>query len=197
MSTKDVNLFLGRFQPFTKGHQSVLEKLYKENGYPTVVACISNKKYDKKHPFSDELLAKEFDLCLKGKPFFEKQIYVSSAAIDKVGEELAKLGYVAHLWGCGSDRASAFEKMASTEKYVKDFPEDFKIFVVDRDESSKDLDGISATKVREALSKGDKSEFNRMMLDKAEKLYDEFKSELSSIKESFCTLKDYINNRLY
>lgn len=197
MIKKDVNLFLGRFQPFTKGHQSVLEKLYKENDYPTVVACISNKKYDKKHPFSDKLIAKEFDLCLKGKPFFDKQIYVSSAAIDKVGEELSKLGYKAHLWGCGSDRASAFEKMASTEKYVKDFPDDFKVFVVDRDEASSELDGISATKVREALLQNDKDEFKRMMPDKSEKLYDEFKEELSSIKESFCTLQNYINNKLY
>ena len=48
---KDVNLFSGRFMPFTAGHASVLEALYKENGYPTVVACIKNTKFDSKHPF--------------------------------------------------------------------------------------------------------------------------------------------------
>ena len=33
---KDVNLVVGRLQPPTLGHQSILEALYKENEYPTV-----------------------------------------------------------------------------------------------------------------------------------------------------------------
>lgn len=193
---KDVNLFLGRFQPFTKGHEKVLEELYKENGYPTVVACIANTKHDSKHPFDDGLIAKEFDICLKGKKYFEDYIYVSSAAINKVGEELAKKGYRAHLWGCGSDRASTFEKMASNPKYTVDFPDDFKVFVVDRDETSNDIDGISATKVREAIKNNDIDSFKKMMPGHAEMLFIDFKKQLNNIKESLISLAKYLQENL-
>lgn len=193
---KDVNLFLGRFQPFTKGHEKVLQALYKENGYPTVVACIANTKHDSKHPFDDDLIAKEFDICLKGKNYFKDYIYVSSAAINKVGEELAKKGYKAHLWGCGSDRASAFKKMASNPKYTIDFPNDFKVFVVDRDDTSNDIDGISATKVREAIKNDDIDSFKKMMPDKAERLFENLKKQLDNVKESLMSLTKYLRESL-
>lgn len=192
---KDVNLFSGRFMPFTAGHVSVLEALYKENGYPTVVACIKNTKFDSKHPFSDELIKKEFDTCLKGKDYYIDQIYISSAAIDKIGEELAKKGYSAHLWGCGTDRAKSYERMASNKKYLKDFPNDFKVFVVDRNETSSAVDGISATKVRQAIKDDDKAAFVKMMPDGAQKLFDEFKEELSKVNEdAICSLGSYVEN---
>lgn len=44
MEKKDVNIMVGRTQPFTLGHQSILEALYKENGYPTVLCLIHNTK---------------------------------------------------------------------------------------------------------------------------------------------------------
>lgn len=194
---KDVNLICGRFQPFTRGHQSVLEALYKENGYPTVVACIKNTKYDAKHPFDDDLIAKEFDTCLKNEKFFEDHIYITNAAIDKIGAALKEKGYSAHLWGCGTDRAKPFTAMASNPKYTKDFPDDFKVFVVERDDTSNDIDGISATKVREAIKNDDKKEYERMMPKGAIKLFDEFKEQLSKVNESSCSLCDYIENLNY
>lgn len=195
---KDINLICGRFMPFTKGHQSVLEALYKENGYPTVVACIKNTKHDAKHPFDDELIAKEFDTCLNNEKFFEDHIYVTSAAIDKIGAALKEKGYLAHLWGCGTDRAKSFERMASNPKYIVDFADDFKVFVVERDENSNGIDGISATKVREAIKNDDKKEFERMMPKGAGKLFDEFKEQLSKVNESSsCNLCDYIENLNY
>ena len=192
---KDVNLFSGRFMPFTAGHASVLKALYKENGYPTVVACIKNTKFDSKHPFSDELIKKEFDTCLKGKDYYIDQIYISSAAIDKIGEELAKKGYSAHLWGCGTDREKMYKSMASNKKYLKDFPDDFKVFVIERDETSSAVDGISATKVRQAIKDDDKAAFVKMMPDGAQKLFDEFKEELSKVNEdAVCSLGSYVEN---
>lgn len=185
---------IGRFMPFTRGHQSVLEALYKENGYPCVVCCVSNTKFDSKHPFSDDLIEKEFDTCLKGEDFYLDKIMINSAAIDKVGTELAKKGYVAHLWGCGTDREKQYQRMASNKKYLTDFPDDFKLFVVKRDEQSSDIDGISATKVREAIKSDDKAEFVKMMPDGAEKLFDKFKEALSQVKESHVGLSEYVEN---
>lgn len=186
---------IGRFMPFTRGHQSVLEALYKENDYPCVVCCVSNTKFDSKHPFSDDLIEKEFDTCLKGEDFYLDKIMIKSAAIDKVGEELAKKGYVAHLWGCGTDREKQYQRMASNKKYLTDFPEDFKLFVVKRDEQSSDIDGISATKVREAIKSDDKAAFVKMMPNGAEKLFDDFKEALSQVKESHVSLGEYVENK--
>ena len=185
---------IGRFMPFHKGHASVLQALYKENGYPCVVCCVSNTKFDTKHPFSDDLIEKEFDTCLKGEDYYLDKIMIKSAAIDKVGEELAKKGYVAHLWGCGTDREKQYQRMATNKKYLTDFPDDFKLFVVKRDEQSSNVDGISATKVREAIKNGDKAAFVKMMPDGAEKLFDKFKEAISQIKECHIGLGEYVEN---
>ena len=191
----NVNLISGRCQPFTLGHQSILEALYKENKYPTVLCLIHNTKFDSKHPFSDELIKKEIDTCLKGKDFYQDIIWIKNAAIDKIGEELVKKDYSAHLWGCGTDRAKSYERMATNKKYLKDFPDDFKVFVVDRDETSSAVDGISATKVRQAIKDGDKATFVKMMPDGAQKLFDEFKEELSKVNEdAICSLGSYVEN---
>ena len=195
----NVNIISGRCQPFTLGHQSILEALYKENKYPTVLCLIHNTKFDSKHPFSDELIKKEIDTCLKGKDFYQDIIWIKNAAIDKIGEELAKKDYSAHLWGCGTDRAKSYERMASNKKYLKDFPDDFKVFVVDRDETSSAVDGISATKVRQAIKDDDKAAFVKMMPDGAQKLFNEFKEELSKVNEdAICSLGSYVeNNNLF
>lgn len=195
MEKKDCNIMIGRFMPFHKGHASVLQALYKENGYPCVVCCVSNTKFDAKHPFQDSLIEKEFDTCLKGEDYYLDKIMIKSAAIDKVGEELAKKGYVAHLWGCGTDREKQYQRMATNKKYLTDFPDDFKLFVVKRDEQSSDVDGISATKVRESIKNDDKAAFVKMMPDGAEKLFDKFKEELSKVNEdAICSLGSYVEN---
>ena len=195
MEKKDVNIMVGRTQPFTLGHQSILEALYKENEYPTVLCLIHNTKFDSKHPFSDDLIKKEIDTCLNGKDFYQDIIWVKNAAIDKIGEELVKKGYSAHLWGCGTDREKMYKSMANNKKYLKDFPDDFKVFVVERDETSSAIDGISATKVRQAIKDDDKAAFVKMMPDGAQKLFDEFKEELSKVNEGvICSLVNYVKN---
>ena len=195
---KDVNIIVGRFMPMHLVHISILQKMYNENGYPTVVCCIHNTKFDAKHPFSDELITKEMDKCLNGEDYYEGHIFVKSAAIDIIGKELHEQGFVPHLWGCGTDRAKAFEKMASNEKYRKDgeLPDDFKVFVVERDEKSADIEGISATKVRQALADDDKAAFVKMMPDGAQSLYDDFKKAYDKVmeKNESLSLEAYINN---
>lgn len=195
---KDVNIIVGRFMPMHLGHISILQKMYNENDYPTVVCCIHNTKFDAKHPFSDELITKEMDKCLNGEDYYEGHIFVKSAAIDIIGKELHDQGFVPHLWGCGTDRAKAFEKMASNQKYRKngELPDDFKVFVVERDEKSADIEGISATKVRQALADDDKATFVKMMPDGAQSLYDDFKKAYDKVmeKNESLSLEFYINN---
>lgn len=195
----DVNIIIGRFMPLHLGHISILQKMYNENSFPTIICNIHNTKFDEKHPFSDELITKEMDKCLKGEDYYQGHIFVKSAAIDIIGKELHDQGYTPHLWGCGTDRAKAFEKMANNPKYRKngELPDDFKVFVVDRDEHSADVAGISATKVREALKNDDKAAFVKMMPDGAQSLYDDFKKAYDKVmekNESLSSLSDYMTN---
>lgn len=171
--------------------------MFKENGFPTVICYIQNKKFDKKHPFSDSLIQKEYDKCLKDEKWYEDAIPVSSADIIEIGKMLNEKGYAPHLWGCGTDRKASYEKMANNEKYRKEgmLPDDFKVFVVERDETSSDVAGISATKVRNAIASDDKQEFVKMMPDGAQSLYDDFKEELSKVTESLWALEDYVINK--
>lgn len=195
---KDINIIVGRFMPMHLGHISIMQKMYNENGYPTVVCCIHNTKFDAKHPFSDDLITKEMDKCLKNEDYYEGHIFVKSAAIDIIGKELHDQGFVPHLWGCGTDRGKAFEKMASNQKYRKDgeLPDDFKVFVVERDEKSANIEGISATKVRQALADDDKAAFVKMMPDGAQSLYNDFKKAYDNVmeKNESLSLEAYINN---
>ena len=77
---------------------------------------------------------------------------------------------------------------------MTDFPDDFKLCVVKRDEQSSNVDGISATKVREAIKNDDKAAFVKMMPDGAEKLFDKFKEAISQIKECHIGLGEYVEN---
>ena len=53
---KPVNMFVGRFQPFTLGHVKVFEKMYKENGLPVVVYMVRGGKADpEKRPFDEDM----------------------------------------------------------------------------------------------------------------------------------------------
>ena len=54
---KDINLMVGRFQPFTKGHLKCVEAAFAENGFPVRICMIGNTKFDNKHPFTDERIA--------------------------------------------------------------------------------------------------------------------------------------------
>ena len=55
---KKVNITIGRFQPFTKGHMKCVEAAYNELGIPTIVCMINVKddKVDEKHPFPSSLI---------------------------------------------------------------------------------------------------------------------------------------------
>lgn len=188
-----VNIVVGRFQPFTLGHQSIVEALFKENGLPTVVCCISNKKFDSRHPFPDDLIKTELETCYKSQKFFQDVIFIKSANIVEIGEELKKRNYEAHLWGCGVDRKTSYEKMASNPKYTVNFPEDFKVFALSRDDSSEGIDGISATKVREAIKNNDKESFKKMMPKGSEKMFQDFTNVLKeNYLKPFKNIKDFI-----
>lgn len=192
---KKVNICLGRFMPFTKGHYKMIEYGLKHNGLPTVIFMISNKKMDKKHPFSDELIQKEMDMLKKSLKGIENTVYVSSADIVKLGKWCYENNYEPQLWITGSDRLAAYKRQAENPKYqdLGHFPSSFTTLEVPRTDED-----ISATKVREAISNNDLDSFKKMMPEGTKKLFDDFKEALSHIKECKISLVDYIEeNKFY
>lgn len=186
---KKVNICLGRFMPFTKGHYKMIEYGLKHNGLPTVIFMISNNKMDKKHPFSDELIQKEMDMLKKSLKGIEDIVYVNSANIVKLGSWCYENNYEPQLWITGSDRLATYKRQAENPKYKEKLhlPDTFTTLEVPRTD-----DDISATKVREAIMNNDLEAFKKMMPEGTEKLFDEFKEALSKIKECKISLEDYV-----
>ena len=186
---KKVNICLGRFMPFTKGHYKMIEYGIRYNGLPTVIFMISNKKMDKKHPFSDELIQKEMNMLKKSLNGIENTVYVSSADIVKLGQWCYENNYEPQLWITGSDRLAAYKRQAENPKYqdLGHFPSSFTTLEVPRTDED-----ISATKVREAIINDDLDTYKKMMPKGTEKLFDEFKEALSRVKECKISLVDYI-----
>lgn len=191
---KKVNICLGRFMPFTKGHYKMIEYGLKHNGLPTVIFMISNKKIDKRHPFPDELIQKEMDMLKKSLEGIENTVYVSSADIVKLGQWCYENNYEPQFWITGSDRLAAYKRQAENPKYqdLGHFPSSFTTLEVPRTDED-----ISATKVREAIMNDDLATFKKMMPNGTEKLFNEFKEALSQVKESHISLLDFIQERLF
>ena len=190
MKRKPCNVALGRFQPFTKGHLQMLKDGYDKNGYPAIVFMISNKKFDNKHPFSDELISKEMDIIKNNYDFIIETVPAASADIVKIGEKLYEMGYEAHLWLCGDDREAPFKRMAENPKYREQghFPDDFTTYT-----GTGRTEGVSGTAVRDAIRMSDKEQFEKLMPKGTQILFNEFKNEIMKIKENVIGLSKYIN----
>lgn len=186
---KKVNICLGRFMPFTKGHYKMIEYGLKHNGLPTVIFMISNNKMDKKHPFSDELIQKEMDMLKKSLKGIEDTVYVSSANLRKLGQWCYENNYEPQFWITGSDRLADYKRQAENPIYQErgHFPASFTTLEVPRTDED-----ISATKVREAIINDDLDTFKKMMPKGTEKLFNEFKEALSQVKECKISLVDYV-----
>lgn len=221
---KQVRVVLGRFQPFTLGHLKLAtyDKCeHKDcNDLKTVIFVVSTpkEKVDTRHPFSDDVMKKEFDLIKKNyKDKIEDIIYIKSADIVKWGAELVKRDMQAKVWITGTDELAFYQKMAANvDSYQERYPEckgayadDFYVQEVKRNDTSDDfVSTISGTKVRQALKDDDKQLFAKMMPKGAEQYFDEFKNAVLNapepkkktskrkVKEGMMSLRNYIFEHL-
>ncbi len=154
-----VNLMIGRFQPFTKGHYKCVEEAMRQRKLPTVIAMIntSDDKVDEKHPFPSSMLLPLYQDMFKKDPNIKDIILVKNANIVEIGQELSKKGYTIASWTCGTDRIDSYKKMS--DKYHDDagLSDDFEMIEIIR--TGED---ISATKVRKAILDDDKKTFIRL-----------------------------------
>lgn len=158
-SMKQVNITIGRFQPFTNGHMACIEEVYKKLGIPTIICMIGvpEAKVDEKHPFTSDILVPMYKEVFERSKMVEDVVLVKNANIVDIGEMLHEMGYEIRSWSCGSDRIEAYEKMSSKYHDEAHLSEDFEMFEIKRSDED-----VSATKVRQALIDNDYRKFAAM-----------------------------------
>lgn len=179
-----VNMFVGRFQPFTLGHAKVLETIHKQNGYPVVIFLVKAAKAQKddaaKRPYDTETQIQMLMHVQKQYPFLKEIFVIPSAGIDLMFNEM-RPKYEPVLWGTGTDRFKTYGYQVNNDKYREALgvlPE-FGLYEIKRDD-----DDISATKVREAMLNDDKKTFEKMTPKSLHVMYAELKQKLEqSISE--------------
>lgn len=156
---KQVNITIGRFQPFTNGHMSCVEYAYKKLGIPTIICMIDtpDSKVDEKHPFPSSMLLPLYKNLFKKNNMIEDIILVKNADIVKIGEQLYENGYQIRSWSCGTDRFDSYDKMAKKYADKAHLSDDYETLEIKRSDED-----ISATKVRQAILDNDYKTFVAM-----------------------------------
>ena len=117
---KPVNMFVGRFQPFTLGHAKVIDTISKQNGHPVVVILIKSKTKKKedafKRPYDEETQLAMLNK-LKSKYPIEKVYILDRAAIDYMFNAMRADGYEPVLWGTGTDRLKTYSYQVDKPEY--------------------------------------------------------------------------------
>ena len=178
---KPVNIFVGRFQPFTLGHVKVFQKMHKENGYPVVVYMVRGSKPDpEKRPFDEDIQQAMFAKMKKQYPFLEASYVVPNGAIDTL-YSAARPAYEPMMWGYGTDRKKAYNGMIDKQDYRDQLGvhPDFKGFEIKRGDEN-----ISASKVRNALKIDDEKTFKQMTPKSIHSFYKPLQTIMQPIKEN-------------
>lgn len=175
---KDVNLIVGRFQPFHNGHLKMAKFLKEKNGNPAVAVVVypGNNKSGKS-PFSEDTIKKYMDGVVRDEKEIVDYIIVQRGLIGSAIVKLLDKGYKAKLVGAGEDRMNDYTKQI---EYVKksdigDKMQDLKLVETPR--------VTSATKVREAIKDGDYTGFKKLVPKGVDNAYDLLKAEMKSGEE--------------
>tara|TARA_R100000655_G_scaffold30834_1_gene61947 strand:- start:651 stop:3638 length:2988 start_codon:yes stop_codon:yes gene_type:complete len=178
---KKVNIFVGRFQPFTLGHAKVFKQLHKLNGLPVHVLLVRGGKPDpKKRPFDEDAQQRMFQAMQSEYPFLSGSTVIPNGAIDTIYAALRPT-YEPALWGYGTDRKKSYGAMIEKPEYRAQLgvlPE-FKGHEIQRGDED-----ISASKVRRALEVDDRKTFERMVPRSLHDFYEELQNILVPIAEN-------------
>lgn len=196
---KMVNMFVGRFQPFTLGHAKVVKQLHEQNGYPVVIFLVKSKSKKKEDAFKrpyDETTQLEMLNRLKRELPIEHVYIIPTAAIDVMFNEM-RPKYEPVLWGTGTDRMKVYGFQVDKQEYRDDLnvlPE-FGLYEIQRTGEN-----ISATKVRNAMLDDDFKAFKEMTPKGLHGMYNDLKSKLeqsmalAESNDTILTFEQFISN---
>ena len=186
---EQVNIIIGRFQPFTLGHLKCAQEAYKKLGVKTVLLVINTTKQDSRHPFLTAQLSKILDKMCKDENTLAGYVLVKNANIVDNIEILRENGYEPISWTCGTDRFDSYDKMVKKYGDEIGLDKNFKMIEVKRGDED-----ISATAVRKALRDDDEDTYIKMVPDVWKKQFTYLREIIMDVKESFGMrpLKDYL-----
>jgi cytidyltransferase-like protein len=196
-----VNMFVGRFQPFTLGHAKVLEAIHKENGFPVVVFLVKSKTKKKgdefSRPYDENTQIEMFNNVKKQYTFLKEIFVVPTGGIDTMFNEM-RPKYEPVLWGTGSDRMASYGYQVNNDSYRDQLNvrADFGLFEIPRND-----DDISATAVRNALLANDEKQFQNLTPKAVHGMYAELKSKIEdsmgvvaeTVSTEIMTFEQFIN----
>lgn len=178
---KNVNIMVGRFQPFTLGHLKCLNAIRESTGVPTLL-CVIPGIGDKTHPFTGSVQNKMYRKLSAAYPELIAGVkYVKNAFIESWVDTAKDLGFKPVSWTCGTDRFASYENMV--RKYGEEYglDPDFKVVRLDRDD-----DNISATSVRECLKNDDREKFMTQMPECLWGMYNKMRYAVSGKPVTIC-----------
>lgn len=193
-----VNMFVGRFQPFTLGHAKVIESINSQNGYPVVIFLVKSKTAKKEDAFKrpyDENLQMEMLKRLQRAYPIEKIYIIDRGAIDLMFNTMRKDGYEPVLWGTGTDRLQTYSYQVDKKEYREDLGcrPDFALFEIPRDDEA-----ISATQVRNALIDNNERLFKQLTPKPIHGMYktlkDTLDASMATNESTFLTFNDFLKN---
>lgn len=158
-------IFIGRFQPVTKAHENIINKIGNENKVATIF-LIKGKESSKNkeiNPFDTKIQKIMLDSI---KPTnVDVKILPTAFFVDEINT-YSDDNFILY---AGSDRIKSYDRF-------KSYMEDGK--VLDTKEIKRSDCDISASKVRESLLNDDKTTFNRMTPIKIHKMYNTLRDEI-------------------
>ena len=166
-----VNILVGRFQPPTLGHIKVLRQLNAQNSLPCVVIQVISKSGKNQH-FDESTITRIWMDIAKQYKFIAGIKEATNGFLVPVLNAL-RPEYEPVLWGTGTDRYKDYERMIKKYGEEANTLPDFRPFEIKRSGSN-----ISATKVREALTADDESEFKKLTPKAEHKYYKQLRNEL-------------------
>jgi cytidyltransferase-like protein len=178
---KDVNLLVGRFQPFHNGHLKMAKFLKEKNDLPSVAVVVyPGHNKSGKSPFNEEVISKYMDGIVRDEKEVEDYIIVQRGLIGSAIVKLLNKGYNPILIGAGEDRIEDYTKQLDYVKKsdIGDQMKDLKLVQTPR--------VTSATEVRETIKDEDYQKFRKLVPPAVERMYTGLKSAINgNIKESY------------
>lgn len=177
----EVNVIIGRFQPFHNGHLKMAQQLKKENGLPCILAVIHpGHNQSGKSPFSIDLVNKYMESVVRDhSDVISGYFIVNRGLLGVIYGKSKEHGFIPKAFGAGDDRFEDFSKQAEyLKKAGGDFPEDVKIVQTKR--------SSSGTDVRKKLDSEDFISFKKLVPPAVSSMYNQLVSSVKGkdIKES-------------
>lgn len=178
---QEVNLIVGRFQPFHNGHMNMVRKMEEENELPSIVAVVHpGHNKSGKTPFDEELVSKYMEALVKeSKGKILGYFIVNRGLLGVIYGKAKELGYLVKSIAAGDDRIDDYKKQSDyLKKAGGDFPEDIKIVQTQR--------SSSGTQVREKIDGEDFVGFKKLVPHAIAAFYEQLVSAQKGrgIKES-------------